>query len=444
MSTARNLSGAFAFGAAVLLLLTGDLAAARAEPSVPTRNTPAGGDPPYAATLKPLLLQDLEATRTPGALVYVDDPTQGRWAAALGSRDLAGAPLDIRSHMRLGSVTKTFTATAVLQLADRGLIGLDRPIASYLPGIVPNGRAITVRQLLNMTSGLFNTTEDCRLNQALDRDPYRAFTVRQVLAFAFRHEPYFEPGEGWHYANTNYDVLGLLLEKVAGRELPAIFRHLIFEPLGMTGSALPPLRSVARLPRPHPRGYQFGTNVQSLNAYAALLRGDLEDAEIRVPPGARPHDATFWNLSYTWASGAATSTLADMAAWAEALATGALLSPGLQRQRLEFAPGSTYGLGIAEVLPGFLGHSGAVNGWQSTVGYSPDRGATIVVLANSEVGPNMPFLQALPADRLAATIQRTLFPVPEESPQGMPGAEPTAAQPEPGVPSPEAAAGQCR
>ncbi|MFZ1429186.1 MAG: serine hydrolase domain-containing protein [Geminicoccaceae bacterium] len=364
--------------------------------------------PPFATQLKPLLMRDLRATKTPGALVYIDDPKLGQWAAALGSSNLAGAPLDIRSHMRIGSVTKTLTATAVLRLADRGLIHLDRPIAAYLPGLVPNGKAITVRQLLNMTSGLFNTTEDCSLNQLLDRDPYHSFTVREALSYAFRHPPYFPPGKGWHYANTNYDVLGLLLEKVTGQSAPVVLRHQIFEPLQLTGTALPG-EGFAGLPRPHPRGYQFGTNVQGLNAYLALLRGDIDDARIDVPRGTPPTDATFWNLSYSWTSGSVTSTLADMAVWAKALATGRLLSPKLHRQQLRPAPGTTYGLGITEVLPGFLGHSGAVNGFQSVIGYSPKRGATIVVLVNNQLAPNTPFPQAVPADRLAGLIYRTLF-----------------------------------
>ena len=283
-------------------------------------------EPSYAAQLRPLLLQDLKATRTPGALVYIDDPERGRWSVALGSGDDSGTPLELRSHMRIGSVTKTLTATAVLQLADRGLIGLDRPIERYLPGLVPNGKAITVRQLLNMTSGLFNTTEDCSLNQLLDRDPYHSFTVREALSYAFRHSPYFPPGRGWHYANTNYDVLGLLLEKVTGQSAPVVLRRQIFEPLQLTGTALPG-EGFAGLPRPHPRGYQFGTNVQGLNAYLALLRGDIDDARINVPRGTPPADATFWNLSYSWTSGSVTSTLADMAVWAKALATGRLLSP---------------------------------------------------------------------------------------------------------------------
>ncbi len=383
--------------------------------------------PPFATKLKPLLLRDLRATKTPGALVYVEDPKLGKWAAALGSSNLAGAPLDIRSHMRIGSVTKTLTATAVLRLADRGLIRLDRPIAAYLPGLVPNGKAITVRQLLNMTSGLFNTTEDCSLNQLLDRDPHHSFTVRETLSYAFRHPPYFPPGKGWHYANTNYDVLGLLLEKVTGQNAPVVLRRQIFEPLRLTGTALPG-EGFAGLPRPHPRGYQFGTNVQALNAYLALLRGDIDDARIDVPRGTQPADATFWNLSYSWTSGSATSTLADMAVWAKALATGRLLSPKLHRQQLRPAPGTTYGLGITEVLPGFLGHSGAVNGFQSVIGYAPERGATIVVLVNNQLAPNTPFPQAVPADRLAGLIYRTLF-ADEDEPATMTAGAPIRSEP---------------
>jgi hypothetical protein len=100
-----------------------------------------------------------------------------------------------------------------------------------------------------------------------------------------------------------------------------------------------------------------------------------------------------------------------MAAWAKALVEGTLLSAKLQRQRLQLVPGTNYGLGIAEVVPGFMGHSGAVSGFQAVVGYAAARRATIVVLANSIVAPNTLLIEGLPADRMAGTIQRTLFPM---------------------------------
>jgi D-alanyl-D-alanine carboxypeptidase len=260
-----------------------------------------------------------------------------------------------------------------------------------------------------MTSGLFNTTEDCRLNAITDRYPHFAFTVPQTLAFAFKHQPYFPPGEGFHYANTNFDILGEMIERVTNKSLPDVFREQILAPLGLHDTALPPLRHVQHLPDPYSRGYQFGSNTQLNDAYLALLGGDL-DAQIRLPRGTAPNDATFWNLSYTWASGAARSTLADMATWVGALVEGTLLPPWLQRQRLQLVPGTNYGMGIAEVVPGFMGHSGAVSGFQAVIGYSTERRATIVVLANSIVAPNTPFLRALPADRMAGTIQQALFP----------------------------------
>ena len=366
--------------------------------------------------MKKLLLQQLQDDQVPGALVYVNHPKLGRWSAALGSSDLNGAPLDIASYMRIGSVTKTLTATAVLQLVDKGLVGLDDPIERYLPGVVPNGGAITVRQL-------FNNTEDLGLNEALDAKPFQAFSPQQSIDIAFEHEPYFEPGTGWHYSNTNYIVLGLLLEQMTGMSVSDIFKQWIFAPLKMKRSVMPVGES-AEMPNPHPRGYLFGTNVDSLKVYEALLKGDEKGSAVRVPQGVPPQDATDWNPYYTWTSGNAISTLSDIATWAKALATGALLSPKLHKQQLEptrLPDGGviSYGLGITEVLPAcesrkeviprFIGHNGAVPGFQSLVGYSPETGGTIVVLTNSEIAPNTPLLKALPADNLAKIIQQHVF-----------------------------------
>jgi D-alanyl-D-alanine carboxypeptidase len=394
----------------------------------PISTVNAGSDPAYAAKLRKLLLRQLQNDRAPGALVYVSHPSLGTWSAALGSSDLNGAPLNISSHMRIGSITKTLTATAVLRLADRGLIELDKPIAFYLPGVVQNrGQGvITVRQLLNMTAGLFNNTEDEGLNLALDANPYQVFTPQHSLNIAFGNKgnPYFDAGKGWHYSNTNYIVLGLLLERVTGVPAPALFEQLIFAPLGMRQSVMPEVASAA-IPSPYSCGYLYGTNVDSLNAYLALIGGKEGAATaVHVPPGAPPQDATHWNPAYTWTSGSAISTLSDMAIWARALGAGALLSPAMHQQQV--APTHfgnqgvvSYGLGIAEVLPAcesrnevlprFIGHNGAIPGYQSLVGYSPDTGGVIVVLANSEIAPNTPLLEALPADNLARIIQQFVF-----------------------------------
>ena len=394
-------------------LLTLALVGAAAAPS-------AAAEPPYAEVLRHKLLEELTAEQVPGALVYVNDPNLGIWKASLGSADLSGTPIDINSHMRIGSVTKTIAAVAVLLAVDNGLIALDAPIARYLHHTVPGGGHITVRQLLNHTAGLFNNTEDDNLNVALDANPFQIFTPLQSLAIAFAHKPYFKFGKEacnditkapcWHYSNTNYIVLGMLLEEVTGRAVADIFRDWIFSPLGMTETSLPDIQDNA-IPQPHPRGYLFGTNVQSNNAYKAAISGDVEGSKINVPRGAPPNDATDWNPAYTWTSGSVISTLSDMAVWAKALATGVLLKPQTYAEQLHWAPRSTYGLGISEVMPGFVGHNGAIPGFQTVVSYSRDDGATIIVLTNSEVVPNRPLGAALPAENLAEMIRQTLFPI---------------------------------
>jgi D-alanyl-D-alanine carboxypeptidase len=136
--------------------------------------------------------------RVPGALVYVDVPGEGTWSTALGTDDLAtSAPMKPEDHFRVGSNTKTFTGTVILQLVDEGKLGLDDPVSDYHPE-VPNGENITIRQLLYMTSGLFNYSEDEDFNQTLDTKPPKVWTPEEVVEIGFQHEPYFAPGEGFH------------------------------------------------------------------------------------------------------------------------------------------------------------------------------------------------------------------------------------------------------
>ena len=133
----------------------------------PTQTTPTVGVAAFVGKLKPLLLAKMQQLRVPGAIIFVDDPGQGSWTTTLGTSDLASkAPMQVNSSMRIGSITKTLTATAILQLVDQGKLGLDDPLSKYFPQ-VPDGSNITIRELLNMTSGLFNYTED----EGVDREP---------------------------------------------------------------------------------------------------------------------------------------------------------------------------------------------------------------------------------------------------------------------------------
>src|SRR6266487_4356808 len=356
--------------------------------TVLTQATPTVEVPAFAVKLQPLLVAKMQQLRIPGAIIYVDDPGQGSWITTLGTSDLATrAPMNVNSHMRIGSITKTFTATVILQLVDEGKLGLNDPVSKYFPE-VPNGSNITIREVLNMTSGLFDYTEDEGLFKTVLAHPDKVWDPWELLTIAFQHPAYFAPGQSLHYSSTNYILLGLLIEQITHMPVEKVFQQRIFRPLGMHNTLLPPLSSAA-IPNPHPIGYFFETS----NA-------------------AAPLDVTSWNPSWGWTAGSAISTLHDLKIWAKALETGTLLSAATQKERLTWVkfPGATwighfygYGLGIAD-FGGMIGHDGGLPGFQSFMGYLPQKRATIVVLTNLDPAPD----GSEPADALEMVIQENL------------------------------------
>jgi D-alanyl-D-alanine carboxypeptidase len=395
----------------IALLSAVALLALTASSAVPSAGATPQREPDFARELRPKLIAKMQELRVPGAIVLVDSPSEGRWVTSLGVANLrTGFPMRPDMRMRVGSITKSMTATVILQLVDRGKIGLDDPVSDYL-GVVPNGDNISIRQLLNMTSGLFNDTESDELNALLDADTSRVWRPRELLPFSFDEDTYFEPGESFHYANTNYVLLGMIATRVTGEPINRLLHRMIFRPLGMDETLLP-RREDASLPRPFAHGYTYGTNVELNDAYKAALVGDFPNAQITRPPDAPPDfDSTFWNTSYTWPDGGAISTVHDLRIWAEALATGSLLSPQTQAERLTPVPGFDYGLGI-EFAPfgGFLGHNGAIPGYQSFMGYEPESGTTVIVLASLILGPNVFLGDGLPADEMAKIIAAEVIP----------------------------------
>lgn len=367
----------------------------------------AADEPDFAKALRPLIQAKLAEGVTPGAMVLVDIPGKGRWIETFGTAEYGkDAKPDPKGHTHIGSVTKTLTAQAILLLADDGKLKLDDTIEMHMPGLVPNGGNITLRQMLDMTSGIYNGTEDLTFNETLDAQPDKVWSPEEFIKLSLKHEPYFAPGAGFHYSNTNYDILGLVVEKVAGQPLETVFEERIFRPLGMANSTLPK-RDASGLPDPHWRGYLFGTNVDGKKAYDAAIAGDREHAMVPWPKGKPPLDATDWSLSYTWASGSAVSTLEDMAIWAKAWATGSLLKPETRKEQQTWSPHAKYGLGITYPAGPLLGHNGAIPGFQSLIGYEPKTGATVVVFANNQLEPNTNFI--LPADAIADAIVKELF-----------------------------------
>jgi D-alanyl-D-alanine carboxypeptidase len=377
---------------------------AAAPPSTPA----AAADPAFAADLRPKITALMGELSVPGAIVYVDVPGKGTWLTALGSGSIEGTPaMTTDNHMRIGSVTKSLTAEVVLQLVDQGTIGLDDPVTKYLPG-VPNGEHITIRELLGMTAGLFNYTEDDYFNLTLDKDPHKPWTPFECIGIGLAHPPYFPPGQGFHYSNTNYEILGVVVERAGKAPLQKLMQDLVLTKLGMTATSLPVYDDTA-IPDPHPQGYMYGTNVEGNVAYAAALAGNKAAAQITVAPGTKPTDVTDLPTNGV-ASGGAISTVGDMVRWAKALGTGSLLTPATQAARTTFDPRGNYGLGMEKAFGGLIGHNGAVPGFQTFVGYQPAKGATVIVMTNLLLAPNTYFGEALPADSIARLVQQTLLP----------------------------------
>ena len=189
--------------------------------------TGSSGGSSLQATLQPLIEARMKELRVPGAVVFVQVPGKGAWEATLGIGDLATkAPMRLDDHFRIASITKTFTGTAVLQLVDEGKLRLDDPVAAYQPE-VPNGANITIRHLLNMTSGLYDYGDDKSFNEKIDAEPGKVWNPKDLLAIAFQHQPYFALGKGIHYSNTNYILLGLIIEQITGRPVEHVFHDRI-------------------------------------------------------------------------------------------------------------------------------------------------------------------------------------------------------------------------
>ena len=363
--------------------------------------------PDYAATLRPQLEQLVRDMSVTGAVVLVRTPDRGDWLTTIGTRAYRGdVPVQPGDHVRIGSNTKTWTGTVVLQLVGEGKLRLDDPVSRYRPD-VPNGANITVEQLLNMRSGLYNYSESLELNQSLDDDPARVFTPEELLAIGLSRPPYFPPGQGFHYSNTNTVLLGTIIEKVTGRPVAEEFQTRIFDPLGLAQTSFP-AQTTNTLPDPHPQGYTFGSNVETIDS---LVLPPEVQAAARAGTLA-PMDVTDDSPSWTWTAGAGISTLDDLATFVEALGGGRLLAAELQRQRLDSvrpidpgdAQSASYGLALAR-FGSLYGHTGELPGFNSFMGYDPERRITVVTWASLAPAPD----GRAPAVELAKAVIAELY-----------------------------------
>ena len=244
------------------------IAACGSSSSSPTAATtePASG---YAKQMGPVLAELVESMQVPSAVVVVRSSAFGDATFRFGSTVLGGDDLPTPSdHYRIGSITKTMTATVILQLVQEGKVSLDDPIAKYRPD-VPNGDNITIAHLLDMRSGLAGYTENLEFQRAVDEDPERVWSPDELLALAFSTPALFPPGTAWRYSNTNYILLGAVMEDVTGQTAPELFQDRLFDPLGMDATVMP-APDDASMPAAYAHGYQFGTAEKTFGPDPAL------------------------------------------------------------------------------------------------------------------------------------------------------------------------------
>jgi D-alanyl-D-alanine carboxypeptidase len=314
-------------------------------------------------------LQAVVAAGLPGAVAV----TPG-FAGAAGVANVETAePLTTEHRFRIGSVTKIFVGALVLQLVAEGFFGLDDDAGPLVQGV-------TIRQLLNHTSGLPDLDDDVvALFAPYREDPSYRWPLgrREHLALVLEKPRLFAPGQGWSYHGSNYLALGLLVEEAAGSTLRDVLRSRIFEPLGLAATDLVegPLNDSRCA-----RGYLPGDNP--------------------VLPGPGPVDVTELDLPFTWAGGGIVSTAGDIAAMLEALLGGDLLPPELCVEMLrtvesDWPETDRYGLGIGELSavlrrersrcgPAW-GHVGFSAGYTAIAIASEDGARRVVVLANGQV-----------------------------------------------------------
>ncbi|MER6394987.1 serine hydrolase domain-containing protein [Kitasatospora sp. NPDC001603] len=334
----------------------------------------AGGRPDSVqSSLNALVKED----GLPAALAAVKGRDGRTRTYTAGVGDLAtGAKVPMDGQIRIGSNTKTFTAVVVLQLVAEGKVGLDSPVESYLPGLVRgdgiDGRHITVRQLLQHTSGLPEYVD----KDAILTDPTRYYEPRELLDAALGQKARFAPGTSWEYSNTNYLLAGLIIQKVTGRPLGEEIGRRVVDRIGLRHTYVPAPGDMG-IREAHPKGYNRGA-----------------DGSLR--------DYTELDPSWGWAAGAAVSTPSDVTRFFTALLGGRLLPPAqLAQMRTTVAadavaPGARYGLGLVSrpLSCGGVawGHGGTIPGYDTAGGATDDGRAVslaVTMIPGGETGQHV-------------------------------------------------------
>lgn len=293
-------------------------------------------------------------TPIPAMLIGVWDASGASFVRAFGYADLATKrTLTPADHFRIGSNTKTFVVSVILQLIAEKKLSLDDPVSRFSLGvIVPNGENITVRELCNMRSGIFeafDTPQFAALNMIVPKD----FDPRTIVAWAVKQKPYFAPGKGYHYSNTNYLLLGLIIEAITKDSVGDQIDKRLLKPFGLTQTSYPQTEA---MPEPWAHGYGLDKD------------RNWEDVSNTIP------------VAFMGSAGEMISNMADIKRWIKLYATAKTGGPPGYRPLSECKPflgNSSFGLGI-NCSAGWYGYTGALPGYNTADYYNPATGTTIV------------------------------------------------------------------
>jgi D-alanyl-D-alanine carboxypeptidase len=314
------------------------------------------------------------STPVPGVLVGVWDGKGDSYVRAYGSADLAAhRALTPADHFRVGSNTKTFVISVLLQLVDEGKLHLDDPLSKFALGVtIPNAEHITIRELCEMRSGLFEAYDTPEI-EPLKVTGDMTFDPRTLVGWAVKQKPHFPPGTAYNYSNTNYLILGLVIESVTGDSVGDQIRTRLLVPFDLTETSYPATQA---MPAPWAHGYELGK------------QGDWEDVSNTIP------------VSLMGAAGEIISDVADMKRWVALYVTGKTNGAATQRERLDCIPigegNLSFGLGIG-CSAGWYGYTGGLPGYNTAGYYFPSRGVTIIAWVT------------LQADKPAPGVANALF-----------------------------------
>ncbi|MDR5701812.1 serine hydrolase domain-containing protein [Agromyces aerolatus] len=370
------------------LLLSGCAAGAAdggsdpASATAPAVTRPAAPEGELPDELQERLQSALEEVMTeyevPGAAAGVWIPDTGSWTTSAGLADVENE-VAVTTEMTwpIRSITKSYTVTLVLQLADQGELSLDDTIDQYVDGIT-DGDRITLLELANMGSGNADYVNQEFLDDFV-ADPTKVYTLDELNSYVIDQPAQFAPGTEYLYTNANTNLLGAVIEEVTGQSYAEALDERILTPLGQHGTSY--LTDVDDWAEPHPVGY-------------FVVDG--------VP---QPQDE---NPSILGAAGALFSTLDDGRVWAETLGTGALLKPETQElreigHRIPKPPYDLYAVGMGET-DGWLGHNGEGLGFTAATFHDPETGASIVVYMNESDTPD----KTHPADTAFRALAQVL------------------------------------